>query len=231
MKPTAPNNKAHDFVNCLIVCNGKISRRLLAKFYKFKKSENKFYVIAADGAANTLHKYKLAPHVIIGDLDSVKPKILKHYRSKKVAIKKVTDQNLNDFEKALQQALIHKYKNIFVIGATGKRLDHTLNNLSVLKRNYKKANIRLIDTHFEIFFARGKTEFVYRKNETVSLLAMPKAAGIKTGGLKYPLNNETLEFGKRQGALNSSEEKTVCIEFAKGDLLVFRRHFGKISVL
>ena len=81
MKQKAPNGRAHNFVNCLIVCNGKIGKRLLAKFYKLKKSENKFYVIAADGAANTLHKYKLAPHIIIGDLDSVKPKILKHFKT------------------------------------------------------------------------------------------------------------------------------------------------------
>lgn len=229
VKQQKPTGKRQDFESCLIVCNGKISKRLLSEFFKPKKTGNKFYIIAADGAANTLHKYKLAPHVIIGDLDSVKPKILKHYKSKKAVIRKVTDQNLNDFEKALQFALTNKYKNIYVIGATGKRLDHTLNNLSVLKRNYKKANIRLIDTHFEIFFAGKKTEFDYPKGETVSLLALPKATGVNTGGLKFPLNNEPLEFGGRQGTLNSSTEKTVSIEFGKGDLLVFKRHFGKIK--
>ncbi len=229
MRPEASNGETKGELKCLVVCNGKSGKRLLGKFLRQKKSENKFYVIAADGAANTLHKFKLTPDVIIGDLDSVKPKTLKYYKSKKVKIKQVTDQNLNDFEKALQLAFTDKFKNIYVLGATGKRLDHTLNNLSILKRNCEKANIKLIDTHFEIFFADKKTAFNYRKNETVSLIALSKATGIKTTGLKYPLNSEALEFGKRQGALNSSTDKTVAVEFARGDLLIFKRHFGKIK--
>ncbi len=84
------------------------------------------------------------------------------------------------------------------------RADHTLNNYSVLKRYYKKLEIKLITDDFEIFFIKRNFESAYRKGEIVSLLAMPEAAGIRTTGLEYSLKDESLEFGKREGALNRS---------------------------
>ncbi len=92
-----------------------------------------------------------------------------------------------------------------------------------MKRYYKKCRIRLIDKDFEIFFAEKTTEFNCKTGETVSLMAMPKAEGITTYGLQYPLRNETLEFGVREGTLNKTVKNKVKIEFKKGDLLIFKK--------
>lgn len=219
MKHKKPGN------SCLIVCDGELSKRLLDKFLDASRSLS---IVACNGASNFLYRHKITPHYIIGDLDVIKPEVLRFYRRKGVKIKKISDQNKNDLEKALMLALSKKIKNIFITGATGKRPDHTLNNLSIIKRFSRKANIKFYDKTFEMFYIRKKCGFEYKKGEVVSLIPMPKASGIKTSGLKWQQNNEMLEFGIREGALNIASDYLVKIGIKKGDLLVFKKHFGRI---
>ncbi|MCX6164699.1 MAG: thiamine diphosphokinase, partial [Ignavibacteriae bacterium] len=56
-------------------------------------------------------------------------------------------------------------------------------------------------------------------------MPMPLAKGIKTKGLKYKLDYEDLEFGIREGTLNTPISNEIKIEFASGDLLLFKKHF------
>jgi thiamine pyrophosphokinase len=213
--------------SCLIICNGQISVKLLKHLLQSGNTSHKPIIISADGASNFLHKNNIVPDYIIGDLDSISASVLKYYRNKKVKIIKVNEQEHNDLEKCIHYALSKNIKYISVIGYGGKRIDHTLNNFSVLKRNYKKAQISFIDKRFETFFLNKKTEFNYNIGSGLSLMGMPKAGGIKTKGVQYPLNNETLEFGVREGALNKATDNTVMIEFSKGDLLIFKEHSAK----
>lgn len=216
-------------ITCLIVCDGELNKKLLDKFIKLKPPQ-KPEIIAADGASNFLYRHKITPGYIIGDLDAIRPEVLGFYKRKGVKIKKISDQYKNDLEKALKLALSRKIKNIFIIGATGKRPDHNLNNLSIIKRFSRKANIKLYDKTFEMFYIKKKCEFEYKRGEVVSLIPMPKASGIKTSGLKWQLNNATLEFGIREGALNLASDNHVTIDVHTGDLLVFKKHFGKINI-
>jgi thiamine pyrophosphokinase len=211
-----------DKIDAIIFLNGRISFGILKKYY------NKgIYLICADGASNSLKKYKIIPNIILGDMDSTKPPALSYYRKRNVEIKKIEDQETTDFEKSLMYCMENNFKNILVFGASSKRQDHTLNNYSVLKRYYKSLNLKIIDNKHEIFFIDGKISFKYSKKKSISLMPMPFAGGITTKGLKYRLYNETLEFGLREGALNISESKTISIEFTSGDLLLFKRHFHK----
>jgi thiamine pyrophosphokinase len=52
-------------------------------------------------------------------------------------------------------------------------------------------------------------------------MAMPSASGISTKGLKYKLDNDSLQFGVREGTLNLSSAEKISIGKKKGDLLVF----------
>jgi thiamine pyrophosphokinase len=213
-------NKRRNNNSCLIVLDGEINKALLVKL---RRSAYQIF-ISADGASNKLYKWKIIPDYIIGDLDSITQKALAYFRKKKVLIKQIAEQEHTDFEKCIMHALSKKIKNITVIGYGGRRSDHYLNNFNVMKRYYKKCRIKLIDKDFEIFFAEKTTEFNCKSGETVSLMAMPKADGITTYGLQYPLKNESLEFGVREGTLNKTIENKVRIEFKKGDLLIFKKH-------
>lgn len=213
---------------CLIICNGEIPVKLLKKFFGLNNKEKELFTIAADGAAGTLRKYGFCPDVITGDLDSIDSSTLQFFQKKNVRIQSIKDQSRNDLEKALGFALVGQYPTIDVIGATGKRIDHTLNNLSVLKKYSVNANIRFFDNEFVMNFVDGRERFDYKKNDVVSLIPLPDAENIYAKGLKYKLSNSSLEFGKMTGALNTALSDKITID-ANGSLLVIRKHFGNID--
>lgn len=214
---------------CLIVCNGELNEKTLKKIVTTNKP--RLQVISCDGASEFLKKIKITPDYIIGDLDSVTPGTLAYFKKKKVTVKKVVNQDKNDLEKALDLAISKKLKKIIITGFSGKRFDHSLNNLSILKKYNRKAEIRIYENGFEMMLINKCAEFAVKPGNIISLIPLPKATGIKTEGLKYKLNNETLEFGKREGALNEAIKNIIKIRIAKGDLLIIMSLRAKRSNL
>jgi thiamine pyrophosphokinase len=208
------------YIKGIIVCNGQLSKKVLNEI---KDSQNNAIIISADGASNKLAKFNLIPHYIVGDFDSISKDSIEFFKKKGVTFLAIKEQEHNDLEKCLKLCMELKIKDIIVYGATGKRLDHTLNNLSILKRYYKKAKIRFIDNENEIFVTDKDISFDYRKGDVISIFGYPKAEGIITEGLKYPLKNETLELGKREGALNKASDDRVRIRLGKCEILVVRK--------
>ena len=205
----------------IIFLNGELPPlRVISKFC-MKGS----YIICADGGANGLTGTKIIPNIILGDLDSLKPSARMYFSRKNVEIRRIQDQETTDFEKALLYCIEMNLNNITVFGAASSRPDHTINNFSVLKRYSKTLDIRIIDKEFEIYYINKRTAFAYRKGHTVSLMPMPSAGGITTKGLKYKLKNESLGLGTREGTLNVSIANNISIEFKKGSLLLFKKHF------
>jgi len=219
----------NDLINCLILVNGDIDEDLLKNFISQNSPRKSFLFISADGASDTLLKYNITPDYIIGDLDSISQKSIRFFNSKGTTVKKIYDQEHNDLDKCINFALKQGCGNIDILGYGGKRIDHTLNNFSILKKYSKKCNIRFYDGVFESYFLEKKVSINYIKNEPVSLIALPNAKGIKTTGLKYKLYNETLSFGNREGALNLSTSKTINIEFQSGFLMIVKKHFGHLK--
>lgn len=205
---------------CLIVCNGELSKKTLNKIIANNKP--RLQVISCDGASEFLRKCNLTPDYIVGDLDSITTSTLAFFKKKKSSIKKVVNQNKNDLEKALDLAISKKINKIIITGLTGKRFDHSLNNLSILKKYNRKAGITIYEKGFEMRLIKKSAEFAAKPGDIISLIPLPKASGVKTEGLKYKLNNETLDFGKREGALNEAVENNIKIWIAKGDLLIIK---------
>ena len=208
---------------CIIICNGKIYKKDLKKLIEINEPRKAIKIIACDGASDFLRTVNISPDVIIGDLDSVSPQTLKFFSRKGTVIKKVYDQDKNDLEKAIIYALSKKYKAINIIGFGGKRLDHTLNNLSILKKFHRKAKIRIYENGFTGEIISKSAEFDCKAGDTVSLIPLPKATGVTTTGLKYPLKNGTLELGVREGALNEANGNKVTVKIKQGEFLLLTR--------
>jgi thiamine pyrophosphokinase len=86
-------------------------------------------VICCDGAADSLIDFGLEPFAIVGDCDSVNKKIADRYRDR---LFRNDDQETNDLTKAVKWCSEQGYKEIVILGATGKREDHTIGNISLL---------------------------------------------------------------------------------------------------
>lgn len=209
-------------MHTLIFLNGDPPYAEVANFYL----KNCNFIIAADGGANYLRTMNIVPDLIIGDLDSIKKTNLAYFKNKS-DILRIREQSTTDFEKSLLYCINENKNNLIVFGTSGNRSDHSLNNFSILKRYYKKLDIRLISGDYEILYVKKKITFPYRTKETVSLLGMPKAVNVNSKGLKYKLINTDLEFGIKEGALNESTSSEISIEFDSGCLLLFKKHFIK----
>jgi thiamine pyrophosphokinase len=137
-----------------------------------------------------------------------------------------SDQETNDLEKALNLALERGSTEVVILGATGIRLDHTLKNLSVLLQfNDRFQNIIFRDASCEIRILPRDFTMETHPGQIFSLFPLSgRVDGITTEGLRYALNNESLENGVRDGSSNEANGKRVRISHKNGDLLLITPH-------
>ena len=177
------------------------------------------YIICCDGAADLLIKFGQNPNIVIGDLDSIDTNINNTNIEKIINIK---DQNNNDFRKALhwisENINLHK---LFILGATGLREDHTLGNLTTFLYQKFKFKIEIL-TDAGIFYVINSSKTINSfKGQYVSIFSINPNQRITTKGLKYELNNSTID-NLYSGTLNVSNNNQISIETdLKEPLLVY----------
>ena len=88
---------------------------------------NSDFIIATDGAANTLIDKDLIPNVIIGDLDSFKKD-----QGQKLNIINIIDQSKTDFQKSLDWCVENNINSLSIFAISGKNEDHFLGSLYIL---------------------------------------------------------------------------------------------------
>lgn len=176
------------------------------------------YFIAADGGGLVAKEFGSLPDAVIGDFDSYKPS-----NDEPFEVIFDPDQETNDLEKALSLASGENSTHIRILGGTGKRLDHTLKNLSVLKQfDSRFEKLCLKDDFGDTFLLPKKFSAKLPVGTDLSLFPLSgQVSGITTKGLKYPLHHERLENGVRDGSSNEVLESPVEISYRRGDLLIF----------
>ncbi len=205
----------------LLVANGELDCRTLERI-----SSRTFHkIVAADGGALRALAYGMIPDVIIGDLDSVQR--LDRTRLPQTEFIHQPSQELNDLEKALHYCREQGATHLVLLGLTGRRLDHTLNNLSVLSRYDRFFSLEIYDRYGQIFLVRAHFRYQGTPGQTISLIPLNTVAGVTTRGLKYPLQDEPLIFGQREGLSNEVVENPVEVTVRQGLLLVFVNQLGE----
>lgn len=198
----------------LILCNGDPPSEQL--FQECRTYAD--YLIAADGGGNIALRLNAKPDVVIGDMDS-----FKNTKEHSFEVVFEPDQESNDLEKALKLAKKEQATHVDILGATGLRVDQTLKNLSVFKQFHSEfEELRLKDNFGEIRLLESPFKDEFEIGTLISLFPLSgKVSGITTKGLKYPLKDEALENGVRDGSSNEVVENPVRITHKKGDLLMF----------
>lgn len=184
------------------------------------KSED--FLVAVDGGLRHLVRVGLVPDLIIGDLDSAEPEQVKKFRNLNVEVRQFAEEkDQTDLELAVFAALEMQPARIRIVGALGGRLDQTLANIFMLtKPELSNADIRLVDPSQEAFLIRQSAQLAGQAGQRVSLLPLNgQVDGIRTSGLKYPLNNETLYPDQTRGISNVMESDLAAITIGQGVLL------------
>lgn len=209
-------------IKTLIVTGGKINKSFLKKYLEKEKFDN---ILAVDKGLEFLDELNILPNYIIGDFDSVNKNILKKYLNKKeVQIHKFeSEKDYTDTNLAIKLAIKLKSKEIVILGAIGTRIDHTIANVSILCETLNKnIDTKIIDEYNKIQLINKKLE-IKKEYRYLSILPLTnKVEGITLKGLKYNLDNYTLEIGSTIGISNEQIETKATIEIEKGILIVIQ---------
>ena len=186
-------------------------------------------VIAADSGAGTALRLGHVPSYIVGDFDSLDTQLVEQARAQgSRIITAVVEKDETDTELAVQLAIEQGATNITLLGALGgDRFDHTIANVLLLA-GFDAVPIYITDGPSTCWLLRGpnRTTIEGHAGDLLSLLPLTcDASGIRTGGLYYPLNGETLRFGKPRGMSNVLTAERAEVSLESGMLLVI--HTGQ----
>ena len=208
---------------CVIVSGGSISDSFAMQMIDDIKPD---CVIGVDSGLNFLYRNQVVPTHIVGDFDSVSPEVIVHYKSmENITIREFNPvKDATDTEIAVRLAVELGVKELYLLGATGTRLDHVMANVQILKialdqgvKAYVldecnrisvwKKEIRLCDRerfgkYFSLFPFGGVVEDVSIK------------------GAKYPLEHYRMSVCESRCVSNEYKDDEVVITFPKGTIVL-----------
>lgn len=117
---------------CVIVSGGSINDAFAMQMIDNIKPD---FVIGVDSGLDFLYRNHVVPTHIVGDFDSVSPEVIAYYKSMKdIPIREFNPvKDATDTEIAVRLAAELGAKEVFLLGATGSRLDHVMANIQILK--------------------------------------------------------------------------------------------------
>lgn len=223
----------------LIVSGGRISPELAADLMKTRSFDR---VIAADAGLDICHRLGISPTDILGDFDSLKDRsLLRLYEDRGIPVRRYPSRkDMTDTELAVSCAAdlweescggkpgeAEGDSGIWILGATGSRLDHTLANVGLLVPLARRGiPCRILDDHNELEMLKGPARRTYHRRpgrDFLSLLAFDgRAEGIDLEGFSYPLTDADLPPYVSLGVSNEIIADTGQLSLKEGYLLVVR---------
>ncbi|MGQ7845511.1 thiamine diphosphokinase [Granulosicoccus sp. 3-233] len=165
----------------------------------------------------------LEPSLLIGDFDSVDEKTLNQSRLADIPRHVYpASKAASDLELALQLLAEESLSEVNILGVSGGRTDHMLFNWSLPALRQWPFRLVLLDgtTCCHVLQGRDECQLETRRGQTLSLLAKARSTGVTTQGLRYALEDATLEIGSTLGLSNEIDGEQVRVSISSGTLLV-----------
>ncbi|CAN5641279.1 thiamine diphosphokinase [soil metagenome] len=182
-------------------------------------------VVAADSGLEHARELGLEVTIAVGDFDSASPEAVSAAEASGTRIERhSTEKDATDLELALDAALELRPRRVVVLAGIGDRLDH-LFSAFLLIASPRYAGVEL-DAHIgraSAHVIRGARKLSGQSGELLSLFALHgSAVGVRTDGLAYPLDGETLEPGSSRGVSNVFASARATIAVKRGVLVAIR---------
>lgn len=206
----------------VIICDGQFPESEYPR-YLMRTAD---YTICCDGALTKYLRHSRSifgeerrPDLVIGDMDTLSRAMQKKHDD---IIIKVEEQEHNDQTKAVRWALteMEGVGYIYILGATGGRLDHTIGNASLLMEYTRMFNlaakgvtIEMISDTCTAFAVNDTVEFDCGIGRKVSIFSPDNSLRIKSKGLEYP-TDEVVFDNWWKATLNKAVTDTVRLEFS-----------------
>lgn len=153
----------YSYSNIVVLGNGDYPQSQLP----LRIIEEHRMLVVCDGAANAYLSTPRKFDVIIGDGDSMLQSIKEAYADKIIID---SNQDTNDQTKAVKYLADGGYTDIAIVGASGRREDHLLGNVSLLIEYLKAGvNTRIYTDHGVFIPLCGNAEIACRKGQQMSI--------------------------------------------------------------
>ncbi len=176
------------------------------------------YIIAADSGYSLAVRMGFRPDLTVGDFDSLtgeKPSF-----GEIISVNAEKDDT--DTSLAVKKALDLGYRDIFITGAIGGRLDHTIANIQTLA--YIKAHGghgRLVgERDTAEIIGEGTYSFKRIDEAYFSVFSYGGSSCVTISGVKYPLERYTLVNTFPLGVSNEITSQECSITVISGEILV-----------
>lgn len=165
------------------------------------------------------------PDAIVGDMDSMSPKLAKEYSNLLV---KIEEQDDNDQTKALHHILDHypDVDTIHILAATGKREDHTVGNLGLLMEYARTLpscqslpQIDMISDYTTAFVVTDSCDLILGRGRKISLFSPDNSLKLKSKGLVWPTDNVIFD-NWWPATLNRTDDDTIHLDFSHKSLVL-----------
>lgn len=183
-------------------------------------------MIGIDRGLNFCYRHQICPDYILGDFDSIDQKILDYYEHRsEVPIKKYKpEKDATDTRIGLELAIKLGSDRVFLLGATGGRLDHYMGNLQSLSAARREGvEAWILDSH-NALTVLDQTTVISKKRQFgkyISFFSMSdQVEGLTLTGFKYPLHKYTMTNFDGIGVSNEIEQDHAKVEFSKGLVLM-----------
>ena len=174
-------------------------------------------IICCDGSVQSLILAGMQPEAIVGDLDSLNDELANRFSDR---IYLDESQDTNDLTKAVSWCSEMGYKDIVIVGATGKREDHTIGNISLLAEYIKGMNVFMVtDTGILRPFLTS-SEISSFPGQQVSIFSIDPETELTSSGLRYPLNRTKVK-NWWMATLNEALGDRFSLEFNTGRVIVY----------
>ncbi len=205
---------------CVIIANGEVGD------YEWHQSimREDDFIVCADGGTRHALALGLIPHVVLGDFDSLSEEMKSALANTRCQFyEHPSEKDMTDTELALQFCLAKSPKEIIFVGTLGTRYDHGLSNIFLLAKIPDGILGKVINEQNEIMLLKEKVSLHGAPGNFVSIVPIsPQIKGVSTKGLKYLLQNATLELGTSRGVSNEMVADDAVIEIREGWALVIR---------
>ncbi len=177
------------------------------------------HIICCDGSVNNLIMTDLEPEAIVGDLDSLDNSMAERFSDR---LYKDSDQETNDLTKAVRWCIKNGFERIVILGATGKREDHTIGNISLLAEYSEEVDVIMItDTGIITPLIKSGSVKCF-PGQQVSVFSIDPETEITSSGLKYPLD-KLKSHNWWRATLNEATGESFSLEFSGGPLIVYMK--------
>jgi len=178
-------------------------------------------IVALDGGADLLHRARLVPRHVVGDLDSISDSALTWAKRRGASVHRRTSQDEPDFAKGLAFCRHLGCRRVLVLGFSGQRTDHVL---AALHHSLRRRAMRLVLLTDQVAIiplrGRANVQMEIPARHTISWIGFPRAGSCTLTGVRWPFRGRTLKTDGFHSLSNQPAANKVTLSQKSGASLV-----------